>query len=514
MNGAHSLIQTLVNGGVDTCFTNPGTSEMHFVAAVDKVPEMRTILCLFEGGCTGAADGYARMTGKPAATLLHLGPGLGNGFANLHNARRAHSPIVNIVGDHATYHLQYDAPLTSDIVSIAKPVSGWIRACTTAESVPQDAADAIAAARQPPGNIATLILPGDCAWNESGTPLPAPHLLAPKAVDEMLIRQTAALLRNGKRSVLCIGGPAATKAGMQLAARICHATGARLVSQRANARMTLGAGTPKFERVPYAVPQAVELLKNTEQMILVGAPAPVAFFAYPNSPSTMSPPDALLHTLANADDDVLGALDALAEELAAPHTVGPVQERLCPDLPTGPLNAEKIWQALAHLLPEESIIADESITASWGAGKWMGGAPTHDWLAVMGGAIGQGIPVATGAAVACPDRKVINTQADGSAMYTLQALWTQARERLDVVTILFSNRVYAILQGELQRVGADENSRKAQEMLDLSNPTLNWCQLANGMGVEATRANTAEELNDQLAAALKKRGPHLIEAMI
>jgi acetolactate synthase-1/2/3 large subunit len=249
-------------------------------------------------------------------------------------------------------------------------------------------------------------------------------------------------------------------------------------------------------------------------MILVGASQPVAFFAYPNQPSTMSPPDAQLYTLAAPEDDVLGTLDALAEELGAPHDIGPAQERIIPDLPTGELTSEKVWRALAALMPTESIIADESVTASFGAGKWMGGAARHDWLSNMGGAIGQGIPVATGAAVACPDRKVINTQADGSAMYTLQALWTQAREQLDVVTILFSNQAYAILQGELQRVGADEHSRKAQEMLDLSNPTIDWCQLANGMGVEASKATSAEQLSDQLTAALKQRGPHLIEAMI
>jgi len=514
MNGALSLIQTLVNGGIDICFTNPGTSEMHFVASVDKVPQMRTILCLFEGVCTGAADGYARMTGKPAATLLHLGPGLGNGFANLHNARRAHSPMVNIIGDHATYHLQHDAPLTSDIISIAKPVSTWVRSCATPENVPQDAVDAIAAARRVPGGIATLILPGDCAWNESVPPAMAPIVPTPPTVDEALIQQTAALLRNGKRSVFCVGGLAATKAGMQFAARICHATGARLVAQRASARMTLGANTPQFERVPYAVPQALQLLQDAEQMILVGAPEPVAFFAYPEMPSRMSPPDALVHTLATAEQDVMATLDALAEEIGAYRDDWPAYERLSPDLPTGELTSEKIWQAMANLLPEESIIADESITASWGAAKWMAGAHTHDWLPVMGGAIGQGIPVAIGAAVACPDRKVVNTQADGSAMYTLQGLWTQARENLDVVTILFSNRAYAILQGELQRVGADEKSRKAQEMLDLSNPTIRWTDLAQGMGVEASRATTADELSDQLAAALEKRGPHLIEALI
>ncbi|MCB0063894.1 MAG: acetolactate synthase large subunit [Caldilineaceae bacterium] len=514
INGALSLIQTLVNGGVDTCFTNPGTSEMHFVAAVDKVPQMRTILCLFEGVCTGAADGYARMAGKPAATLLHLGPGLGNGFANLHNARRAHSAIVNIVGEHATYHLQYDAPLTSDIVSIAKPVSAWIHRCKSAEDVPSDAANAILAARGAPGQIATLILPGDCAWNQSGPPATVPTVSPPPTVDEAVIRTTAALLRNHKRTVLCVGGPAATERSVQLAARICQATGARLVAQRASARMKLGAGTPIYPRIPYAVPQALDLLKDTEQMILVGAPEPVAFFAYPGMPSRMSPPDAHLHTLATAAEDALAALDALAEEVGAPHEMGPVHQRLCPPLPTGALTAEKVWQALANLMPEESVIADESVTASFGAAKWMGGAHPHDWLPVMGGAIGQGIPVATGAAVACPNRKVINTQADGSAMYTVQGLWTQAREQLDVVTLLFSNRAYALLQGELQRVGADASCRKAQEMLDLSNPSIQWTSSAHGLGVEASRATTAEELNDQLAAALHKRGPHLIEAVL
>ena len=514
MNGAQSLIQTLVNGGVDTCFTNPGTSEMHFVAAVDKVPAMRTILCLFEGVCTGAADGYARMAGKPAATLLHLGPGLGNGFANLHNARRAHTPMINIVGDHATYHLRHDAPLTSDIVAVAQPVSAWVHACRDAVSVPADAAAAITAAWHPPGQIATLILPADCAWGESVAPAPAPALPQRTAVDPNHIRQTAELLMNGQPTVFLIGGLATSQEGLWLASRICRATGAKLISEWSNARTRLGAGSPIFERVPYAIPHARTLLAAARQTILVGAKPPVAFFAYPNMPSTLLPEDTRLHTLATPADDILGALHALAEELNAPRDAGPLQTLLRPALPNGELKSEKVWAILAALMPEDVIIADESVTASFGAGKWMAGAPPHDWLSNLGGSIGQGMPVATGAAVACPGRKIINTQADGSAMYTLQALWTQARERLDVVTLLFSNRAYAILQGELQRVGADSNSRKAQEMLDLSNPPLDWVQLANGMGVEASRATTAEALADQLAAALKTVGPHLIEVML
>lgn len=514
MNGAHSLIQTLVNGGVDTCFTNPGTSEMHFVAAVDKVPAMQTILCLFEGVCTGAADGYARMAGKPAATLLHLGPGLGNAFANLHNARRAHTPMINIVGDHATYHLRHDAPLTSDIVSVAQPVSGWVQSCRDAQSVPTTAAAAIAAAHQPPGQIATLILPADCAWGESVEAAAAPPIPQRATVDRARIQEIARLLTNGQPTVFLIGGLATSQEGLWLASRICRATGARLISEWANARTRLGAGSPVFERVPYAIPHARNMLANAKQTILVGARPPVAFFAYPNQPSTMLPEDSQIYTLATPAEEIVVALQALAEELNASPEPGPVQQFLRPPLPSGELKSEKVWATLAALMPEDAIIADESVTASFGAGKWMAGAPPHDWLSNLGGSIGQGMPVATGAAVACPGRKVINTQADGSAMYTLQALWTQARERLDVVTLLFANRAYAILQGELQRVGADSNSRKAQEMLDLSNPTLDWVQLAQGMGVEASRATTAEALADQLAAAFKSHGPHLIEVVL
>lgn len=514
MNGAQSLIQTLVNGGVDTCFTNPGTSEMHFVAAVDKVPAMRTILCLFEGVCTGAADGYARMAGKPAATLLHLGPGLGNGFANLHNARRAHTPMINIVGDHATYHLRHDAPLTSDIASVAQPVSAWVRSCADAPGVPAVAAEAIAAALQPPGQIATLILPADCAWNESAEPLSAPAMPQRATVDADRIRTIAERLLNGQPTVFLIGGLATSKEGLWLASRICQATGARLISEWSNAHTRQGVGSPIFERVPYAIPQARNLLAGFTQAILVGARPPVAFFAYPNQPSTMLPEGCTIDTLATPAEDILGALQALAEELNAPAEAGPLHPALRPPLPSGELKPEKVWAMLAALLPEEAIIADESVTASFGAGKWMAGAPPHDWLSNLGGSIGQGMPVATGAAVACPGRKVINTQADGSAMYTLQALWTQARERLDVVTLLFANRAYAILQGELQRVGADSNSRKAQEMLDLSNPTLDWVKLAQGMGVEASRATTAEALAEQLTSAFQRSGPHLIEVVL
>jgi acetolactate synthase-1/2/3 large subunit len=485
---------------------------MHFVAAVDHVPEMRTVLGLFEGVCTGAADGYARMAGRPAATLLHLGPGLGNGIANLHNARRAQTPLVNIVGDHASYHLQHDAPLTSDIESLAWSVSGWVRTCATPASVPQDAADAIRAATTAPGQVATLILPGDCAWNESVTPLtqfrpPPMPTFRPEAVDA-----AARILHSGADTVLLIGGDTLKEQGIQYASRLAAATGARLFASRPISHMQRGAGRPLVERLPYFVPQALKALEGAKHIILVGAQPPVAFFAYPNMPNTLAPEDCQLHMLAGFTEDGVGALGALVETLNVPEIVTKmVGER--PPQPSGTLTVEKIWMALGGMMPENAIISDEAITSSRGADEWTAVSPPHDWLSLAGGAIGQGMPLSVGAAVACPDRKVFAMQADGSAMYTVQALWTQAREQLDVITVLFSNRAYAILQHELRNVGAAAGP-KAQEMLNLDNPTINWAQIANGMGVNASRAETAEAFTDQLAAAIYNKGPHLIEAII
>lgn len=514
MNGAQALIQTLVNGGVEVCFTNPGTSEMHFVAALDRVAGMRAVLGLFEGVCTGAADGYARMAGKPAATLLHLGPGLGNGIANLHNARRAQSPIINIVGDHATFHLQHDAPLTSDIVSLAKPVSAWIRSGQDATTISQDAADAITAANTSPGQIATLILPADTAWNESREPL---SLIAPPpapTINQKAIDEVAQVLRKGEPTVIMMAGEALLEKGARFASRIAQATGARLIANTPTKRMQGGAGRPAIRRIPYPVPAALKMLSGTAHMVLVGTAPPVSFFGYPNTPSWLAPEGCQIHTLATPQEDIVGALEALVEALHIPDELGMLYKLNRPDLPTGQISAPKVWQSVSALMPEQTIICDEAVTSSAGAGKWMAVAPPHDWLFITGGAIGIGLPMATGAAVACPDRKIISMQADGSAMYTVQALWTQAREQLDIVTVLFNNRAYRILQGELQRVGADTSARKAQSLLNLNNPDINWTHIAHGMGVQATRATTMEAFNKQLQSAIRTSGPHLIEVLL
>ena len=514
MNGAESLVRTLVDSGVDTCFANPGTSEMHFVAALDKVPGIRPVLALFEGVVTGAADGYGRMAGKPAATLLHLGPGLANGLANLHNARRAASPIVNIVGDHATYHLQYDAPLASDLAGFARPVSAWLHASTDARSVAADGARAVQAARQAPGQIATLLLPADTAWLEADRPAPPLPVAGPVPVASQAVDQAAQLLRNGKRTALLLRGAPLLERGLVAAGRIAAKTGARLLCDTFAPRLQRGAGRVAVERIPYFAEQIVDFLKDVEQLILVGAKPPVAFFAYPDKPSWPSPAGCRIQYLSYPHEDGTAALEALAEALGARDGGAGRTPHAPPALPSGRLSSGTAGQIIGHFLPEGAIISDEAATSGLPAQIHTAQAAPHDHLALTGGSIGQGIPVGTGAAVACPDRKVVCLQGDGGGMYTLQALWTQARERLDVTTVIYANRSYAILNVEMMRVGAENPGPKALAMFDLRNPELNWVSLAQGMGVEASRAETAEEFAAQFSSAMRGNGPRLIEVVL
>jgi acetolactate synthase-1/2/3 large subunit len=514
MNGAQALIRTLVNCGVDTCFMNPGTSEMHFVAALDQVPEMRGVLALFEGVATGAADGYARMADKPASVLLHLGPGLGNGLANLHNARKGKVPIVNIVGDHATYHKQYDAQLESDIETVAKNTSTWIRWSQRADNVGADAADAVAAAMGPPGQVATLILPADVSWLEGGVVAEPKPLAGRSPVASDVVAAIAAVLRSGEPAAIFLGGTALREPGLVAASRAANATGAKLLCETFPTRLERGAGLPPIDRLAYLAEFAMAQLDGLRHLVLVDAKAPVSFFAYPNKPSYLVPDGCEVHILANATDDALGALAALAEAVGAPDDAATIQSATRPDRPTGALTGESVSQALGALLPEGAIVSDEGNTSGLWAPMHTAGAPRHDWLCLTGGAIGQGMPVATGAAIACPDRKVVNLQADGSALYTIQSLWTQAREGLDVVTILFNNRSYAVLNMELNRVGAEPPGPKAKDMLDLQRPDMDFVKIAEGLGVPATRATNAEEFTDQLERALAEPGPSLIEAMV
>ncbi|MEX1032288.1 MAG: acetolactate synthase large subunit [Cellvibrionaceae bacterium] len=513
MNGAESLVQTLLKAGVDTCFTNPGTSEMHFVRAIGNESKMRSVLGLFEGVCTGAADGYARMTGKPAVTLLHLGPGLANGTANIHNARRAHSPMINLVGDHATYHLQYDAPLASDVNGLARAYSDWVKSASTADNLAADGAQAIQAALQKPGQISTLIVPADCAWNQAGSgtePLPVP---APPGVAGDRIDKIAHILKSKKKSIIVIGGPANDEQAILALDKIAQASGTTVLYETFNARLRRGAGHPKFDKVAYFVEMAQEQFKDCEHVITVGAKSPVAFFAYPDKPSTPLPTGCETHVLADPHEDVITALDDLVQALDAQALQPRLQEEQRPDILSGALSPKSIGFALGALLPENVIIVDEAATSGGPPTGLTEAIPGHDWLQLTGGSIGYGLPVATGAAVACPDRKVVCLHGDGGAMYTIQALWTQARENLNVVNVIFSNRKYQILQVELMRVGATNPNQKTLDMLDIDKPDLNFQQLARGMGVDASRATTADEFNEQLKRALAAEGPQLIEAV-
>jgi acetolactate synthase-1/2/3 large subunit len=511
MNGAHALLRTLVASGVDTCFTNPGTSEMHFVAALDDVPEMRAVLTLFEGVATGAADGYARVAGRPAATLLHLGPGLGNGLANLHNARRARTPIVNIVGDHAIPHQPLDAPLASDIESAARNVSRWIRASASPAEVGRDATDAIVAAMA--GGVATLILPADTSWSEGAEPGPVAAQLPLATVPAHEIELAVKALRGGEPSALLLGGGALTEAGLVAAGRIAAATGAKLLCETFPARLERGAGLPAVERIGYLAEFATAQLQGLRHLVLCGARAPVSFFAYPGKPGYLVPEGCDVHDLVPDGSDAAAALERLADALGASSADVAGAPAARPVRPTGALTPESLAQAVGALLPEGAIVSDEANTAGLFLAGATAGAPRHVWLTLTGGAIGQGLPVATGAAVACPDRPVLSLEADGSAMYTLQSLWTQAREGLDVTTVIFNNRSYAILNLELSRVGARTDGHAA-ELFDLSRPPLDFVALARGLGVPAARAETADEFVAALGRALAEPGPYLIDAIL
>lgn len=513
-NGAQALMRTLVDAGVTVCFSNPGTSEMHFVAALDGAPQMRAVLCLFEGVATGAADGYARMAGKPAATLLHLGCGLGNGLANLHNARKGRVPVVNIVGDHATYHVQYDAQLQSDIETVARNVSPWVRTSQRTADLCRDAAEAIATSIGPPGQVATLILPADVSWSEGGVPAALPPIPPPPRQDDETLAAIARVLRAGGRNAFLLGGRALREPCIVAAARVAARTGAKLFAEVFPTRIERGAGLPYVERIAYFAELASVQLAGLDNLILVDAKSPVSFFAYPGKKSDLVPEGCTVHTLAGPTDDVQGSLDELVARVDATATAPALQAPMRPGRPRGKFTADKVCKAIGHLLPERTIIVDEAQTSGVMLPMMTAGAPRHDVLALTGGAIGQGLPCAVGAAIACPDRPVLALVGDGSAMYTIQALWTMAREKLNVVAVILNNRSYAILNVELQRVGAAGAGAKARRQLDLGEPAIDFVELARGMGVPAVRATTTDEFVTRLERALRTPGPQLIDAVV
>ncbi len=515
MNGAEAFIETLHACGVEVCFANPGTSEMQLVAAVDRQHGMRAILGLFEGVVTGAADGYGRMADKPAVTLLHLGPGLGNGLANLHNARKAGSPIINMVGDHATYHKHFNAPLTSDTEGVARPMSDWVRTSTSERDLAQAGAEAFAVAQHYPGKVATVIVPANHAWIEGSETVSVPAPTPAPRTPDAAIAAAAAALRNGEGpKCLFLGGRALREEALVEAGRIAAATGCRLVAETFATRHQRGIGRVAVEKLPYFGEQAEAFLAEFKTIVICGTEPPVSFFAYPGKPSWLSPEGAQLVRLASLREDAQHALSGLANALNAPAEPALIQQPVSFPAQEGSLNSANLGAILAELLPENAIVSDEGATQGGASMLACAGAKKHDWLQLTGGSIGQGLPLAVGCAVACPDRKVIALQADGSGMYTVQALWTMARENLDVTTIILNNGSYAILNIELMRVGVQNPGPKALGMLDLRNPAINWASISEGMGVPAVRCETAEEFRTALADALAAKGPRLIEALL
>ncbi len=487
---------------------------MHMVAAIGKTDEMRPVLGLFEGVCTGAADGYGRMAGKPACTLLHLGPGLSNGSANLHNAKKANTPILNLIGDHATYHKQFDAPLNSDIEGLSAPVSHWTKTVSTPVELPNEAVNAVAVANSGAGKIATLIVPADCAWDESEPVDTIGEPVAPKIVPDEAVEATAELLQNGKSTVILLNNLGLEAATLELADKVSQATGARLFCDTFTGRVPRGEGRVSVERLGYFAEQAEEQLAGVEQFIMVGTKAPVAFFAYPGKASEFYPADSTRLVLAEVGDNAADALERLIEKLGCGETSPRLVSLQKPDLGSGELSPRTIGMTFSALLPTDAVVVDEGATSGGGCFMASAASEPHDWLSLTGGSIGYGLPVAIGAAVACPDRKVVCIHGDGGAMYTIQSLWTMARENLDICVVIFANRKYQILQVELARVGAQSMTKKTLDMLDISNPDLDFVQLAEGMGVSATRATTIEEFNDQYGEAMNTTGPRLIEAIL
>jgi len=520
MNGSQAMVTTLIAGGVDVCFANPGTSEMHFVAALDQANDMRCVLGLFEGVVTGAADGYYRMAGKPAATLLHLGPGLGNGLANLHNARKAHSGIVNIIGQHALDHLHNDAPLNSDVEAVARPMSNWVKTVMSATQAPMDCAQAISQAKSSPGRIASLILPANCAW-ETADPghYSFEPALGPATALTQTLKQVAALLskpETASRTVLLLGSTALMEDHTWLAGQIAAKTGCRVLSEPRSPRVQRGRGRVNVRPIPFAVDAAVNTLKDTDHLILIGSHVPVAFFAYPNKPRLIARADCSIHTLATPGHDLLATLEALCDAVNA-KAMTPSGLSVDLPLPTfkdGFPTPDTIGMVLAAALPENAILIDEAITSGRQLTDSVPYFAPHDCIDITGGAIGFGLPAAVGAAIAAPGRRVVALVGDGSAMYTIQALWTMAREQLDITTVIFDNRSYRILRGELNNMGGPEAGLNASRMLDLDTPELDWVCMAKAHGVPGMATDTLSGFDAALKRANATPGPSLIALKI
>ncbi len=628
MNGAQFFMSTLASNGVSVCFANPGTSELHLVEAIDSTDGMRGVLTLFEGVATGAADGYGRMTDRPAAVLLHLGPGLANGLANLHNARRAGSPVICIVGEQALYHRKYDPPLNvlSGIDSLASSVSavvlmpvsaserglegvatkaiasivagasgdmggegglytGFYTDVTGSSGSGYEVSDSRDRATRRAGRVATILMPADISWTDvssvddlsakvqnasiqgvaaqasgaqvadmedkgtkgasaqaTGIPATSVSTAITQETDNGTVEKVAGLLDAGGKTCFLLGGRALRERPIRIVADIASLTGARVFAEALPARIQRGGSIPVVDRLGYLPEIAIDQLSGIDNLILVDSPAPVSFFAYKGVPSLLAPSSCQVIDLASGFDDIEGTLGHLGEAVSklygdtrtsglasaaggsevgessdgSDKSAAGVAEGISDDspLPSGKLDGDSLGKIFAALLPENSIVVDEGVSEGLWAYIHSIDSPVHDWLCLSGGAIGQGMPLSIGAATACPDRKVINLEADGSAMYTIQSLWTQARESLDIVTIILANRSYRLLQIEMDRLNIDRSGPSSNGLTGIASPEIDYASIARSMGVSAVRVDDADAFASAFSDALSAHGPHLIEAVL
>lgn len=510
--GAIDVLRMFQAKGVDVCFANPGTTELDVVRAMEAIPEMRCVLGLQENVCTGAADGYGRMMGKPALTLLHLGPGFANGIANLHNARRAKTPIVNLIGDHMSWHLAFDAPLSSDIESLARPVSGWVHRITGTEDAVAAAAEAVDRTHLNGGQSTTLIFPADYqAATTTGATFDAPRIAATAERIGFDVGAALERLAAARKIVFLLGGGGdASGLGARAqvaAARLCAHLGATAYAETFPSRAARGEGLPDFDRLPYFPEPARAVLDPSDLVVLAGAAAPITYFGYDGHPSRLVEDDRLL-MVALPGEEVASRLEALADALGAPAYVH--RDAALPVSASGTLTPANIAATVARMLPADAIVSVEGGTCGYPFYAASAGARRHTTMTNTGGAIGQGLPVAMGAAIACPGRQVVALLSDGSTQYTIQTLWSLAHEALPVVVLIAANHQYGILRNELRRGGANLGDRAAA-LTSLDSPRIDWVGLAESYGVTAERAHTAEELTALLELAFERQGPTLIE---
>lgn len=509
--GGDALVGSLADSGVTHVFANPGTSELDLVVALDREPRIQSVPVVFENVASGAADGFARMAARPAATLLHLGPGYLNAAANLHNARRARSPIVNIVGDHAVSHRALDAPLTSDIKAIVAPHSAWVRDVTTAAEMGAAAAEAVRVSVAQRGQ-STLIVAADAAWSRGGERAPVAPAPPPLAPEQRVIQAAIEALRSARNPAILVGGTVLNETGLAACARLAGA-GFRILSETFPARHARGQGRFTPERLAYFAEMGVAQLAGVDLLLLVGAKDPVGFFAYADKPARHLPEGCVARSLASPGEDEGLAIQALADAVGAAPAAA-TAEIIRPNTPTGAITPAALAAAVARNLPANAIVSDDGVTASGPVSMMTAQGPAHDWLCLTGGALGQGLPLAIGAALAAPNRTVICLTGDGAMLYTMQALWTIARLGLNIITVVAVNRSYEILKIELARMGVNETGAASRDLLDLSNPSISYTQLAQGFGIEGRRCETAESLDHALHGAFGARTPILIEAIL